>query len=280
MWFYFRAAGQYNRSVVLREAMLGWLTCDLSRIFAQSLADAYFMSFSRKARELADCITTTRLGRVFRKNPEYTFRNMKFRRCLLHLRQTCLQSKFRVIKTIRASMVDTLQTLNSIEDSKVLHLVRDPRPTIDSKRKRGMCSKSHGGMETCIEKHCQRQREDTILRHQAEIAQPSRFRVVFYEDLAIRPLKTAKYMYDFIGLSFTNTVAEYVYNVTLGEDKTGCKVCQQKWQIGQSNASSESHVTDWKRNMLPSNIALTQDLCKDVIEMYGYEHFNVSKLGE
>lgn len=238
------------------------------------------MSFSEKGRELAECFNRTDplLSRRFKIHPEYTPWNMKFRKCLLELRHTCLQSKFRVIKTIRATMTETLDTLKHIEDSKILHLVRDPRPTIDSKRNRGMCTKARGGMVYCARAHCKRLRDDTILRQQAEIAEPNRFRVVFYEDVATRPLKTAKYMYDFIGLRFTDEIADYVYNVTLGEDKTGCRVCQQQWQIGKSNASSESHVTDWKQNMKPNHIRLTQIVCKDVMKMYGYESYNISKI--
>ena len=259
----------------MMETMYGWLTCDLSRIVAQSLADYYFLSFSSEANTFVQCMRKlgTRLFSTFKAHPEYTTRIMKFRNCLLQLREVCLKSKFRIIKTIRAPMTETWETLQKIEGSKVLHLIRDPRPTIDSKRKSGMCSRKLGGVKQCSKKHCDRQVDDTIIRQNAAIKEPDRFGVVLYENIVTTPLKASKRMYKFAGLEFTKQVSDYVYNVTLGGDNTGCKVCQQGWQMGKSNSSTTSHVTAWQTNMKPLNIQLTQLACIDVMKTYGYEYF-------
>lgn len=246
----------------------------MTRIFAQSVADT-FLAFGRKTKTLGECLKLTGSihFRRFHKHPENTYRNENYRKCVLLLRYLCLTSKYRVIKTIRATMRDTWEVVKNIDGSKVVHLVRDPRPTIDSKRKKGACKKDLGGVAGCAERHCNRVRDDTMLRERLQISEPEKFQVVLYEDIALKPVETSKRMYEFLDMDFTDEIARYVYNVTLGEDQTGCKVCKTGWQMGHSNTSSASHVTSWKAKMNPGLIDMIQTRCLYAMATYGYEYF-------
>jgi hypothetical protein len=167
-------------------------------------------------------------------------------------------------------MSSAAAVLQQVAASKVIHLIRDPRATIESKSHRNVCS---SGLNFCIREHCRRVWEDTEFKERLESSR--RFHTVKYEDIASRPIMSAKSMYDFIGMFLTPKITEYVYDITLGKNKSSCKVCKTRWQIGGSNLSSKSHVDAWKSKLPGKYIMSTQRLCSDVLRYYGYQNYAV-----
>lgn len=248
--------------------MYGWLTCDLLRVYGQSLLDFGFLTFGHKFKNYKICAKTVQSFELLNENRLHE--NKEFMRCLYELQQVCMSSKYRIVKTIRLKMGVAKELLDRIPNSKILNLIRDPRATIESKRHRSVCL---GGITMCIAEHCASVREDTAVKQSLMLAAPDRVSHVLYEDIASRPLNTSKTMYSFIGMKFTDNIANYVHNITLGKDKSGCIVCMTTWQVGKSKASSDTHIDAWKQLLPGQYINQTQVICHDIIEYYGYEHY-------
>ncbi|XP_045165005.2 carbohydrate sulfotransferase 6-like [Mercenaria mercenaria] len=265
--------GRYNLSAVYLDTLLGWLTCNFSRVYLESLLDLEFLAFGKTLQQYTSCIYRAGLG-DFPETSKPILYNITIHQkellktCMEDLRNVCLRSKYRIVKTIRTKMSLAAQVLEQVVDSKLIHLVRDPRATIESKSHRKVCPL---GLSFCISQHCQRVRDDIIVEKKSR--SPERFHTVFYENIASRPIQTAKMMYKFIGMELTPVISDYIFNITLGKNKSGCSVCTAKWQIGNSASSSEKHVDAWKQKLPPKYINRTQQLCNDVIKHYGYEYY-------
>ncbi|KAL4225910.1 Carbohydrate sulfotransferase 1 [Mactra antiquata] len=260
--------GQYDLQHVYEETLYGWLTCDLSRVHAQSFFDIGFLPYAHNFHDYLRCIRGAKYGNLMTRNALYE--SKQFMDCLKELEQTCKSSKVKIVKTIRTHGAIAQSIFKSIPNSKILHLIRDPRATMESKRHRNVC---HEGMTLCIAEHCDRVRKDSLVLQNLKSSEPNRISTVFYEDIASNPIVTAKDMYSFIGTNFTEKIASYVYNITLGMDTTGCKVCVQRWQNGKKAKSSETHIAAWKSGLPGTYINQTQVLCKDIIKNYGYEFY-------
>lgn len=272
--------GTYDVQNVYYNTLMGWFTCNLTRIYTAGILDVGFLAFGRNFRGYRKCIVRAVRFNItsdmFAYNKKF-LRKPSFRACIGMIERICLKSKYRVIKTIRADMKLGNKILTDLDASKVIHLVRDPRATLESKSHRAVCPK---GLETCIEQHCTTVREDTAVKQNLTLKFPARIQTVRYEDIATQPVETTRAMYEFIGMPFTAFIAKYVYNITLGEDKSGCDVCKVRWQIGKSNSSSETHVDAWKQKMSPVYINKTQELCGDIIKQYRYEYFVAKSAGK
>lgn len=269
--FICRPFGTYNLHDVYFNTLVGWFTCNLTRIYAEGFLDQG-LKFGNKIKQYRICLSRIEGFNAFMFTNS-TLQSEPFKACINLLQRTCLSSKYRIIKTLLLRMFLAEEIMMSLENSKVIHLVRDPRATLESLRNMidvHMCS---NGIESCAKKHCENVIEDTSLKTNISLSSPKRILTIKYEDIATKPVQTSNKMYEFIEMDFTGQISDYVFNITLGYNKSGCEVCKKSWQLGQSNASSEAHVDSWKHTMLPESINKTQELCSDVIKYYNYEYF-------
>ncbi|KAL4220786.1 hypothetical protein ACF0H5_019054 [Mactra antiquata] len=260
--------GQYDLQHVYEETLYGWLTCDLSRVYAQSFFDKGFLSYAHNFQGYLTCIRGVKYGTLMTRGVLYE--SKQFMDCLKKLEQTCKSSKVKLVKTIRTRGAIAQSVFKRIPNSKILHLIRDPRATIESQKYRNVCNR---GMTLCIAEHCNRVRKDTLILQRMRSYTSNRISNVFYEDIASKPITTVKHVYSFIGIDYTDTVAKYAYKLTLGKNTDGCKVCQQRWQNGKASRSSITHIAAWKSGLPGVFINQTQVLCKDIIKRCNYEYY-------
>lgn len=99
-----------------------YLNCSLKDIYSQILTNI-FQTMGQKAKVVKRCLRSHIKTRCILK-------------CLSQLRRSCFKSKVVVIKTIRYSMSKALTLMERDPKVKVIHLIRDPRGTIYSLKKR------------------------------------------------------------------------------------------------------------------------------------------------
>ena len=228
------------------------------------LFDAMFMGYGRKTAAFQGCLRQHHFDTVF----------LKINFCVKRLREICLASKYRVIKTIRTTMVDIKDLVTEIPQLKVLHLVRDPRDTMNSQKKKGNCGKkTPEDLKSCAAKYCNRVSEDIYVKENEKVFE-NRALTVRFEDIAFQAIKVAGDIYGFLGMKFTEHIRNYVYNLTSDESKDGCEVCQKKWQVGQSTLNASTHVEKWRTNMPKEFRVIVDKFCKESILHLNYSFLN------
>lgn len=190
------------------------------------------------------------------------------RKCLNELKERCLSSKVVLVKTIRTRMEMIVSIAAQLKNLRVIHLVRDPRPTVKSRLRIGdSCDE---GVKQCARKHCSNVYNDSLVRDKTPELRNS-VAVVTYEELAKAPIPTSKRLYEFINITYTQSTADFVKSITVGGNRTECSICRQSWQLGNQTLSSMVYVDSWKRKMSQTMIATIEKSCKSVLDMYRYE---------
>ena len=197
--------------------------------------------------------------------------------CVSKLMKQCTQSKTKVVKVLRISMKMARTVLEEIPGSKLIHLIRDPRATLHSKRLLVReCKENFTGGSGCSKAHCDSVDENTRVVNSLQSTLRDKVVTVRYEDIIKEPIQNAKRLYDFVGMKFTDNVERYVYNITLGGQISDCKVCSEKWQAARRpNSSASSHVGHWKSELTLSETWNIQRDCKHVLSYYDYKIYEV-----
>lgn len=171
---------------------------------------------------------------------------------------------------IRLDLSTITPLLALMPNMKIVHLVRDPRATLLSQLRAGMCSEKIGGKQECTSRYCYRLEND-ILEHQAIARKyPGRISHVFYEQVARYPLEASNKMYNFVGMEYTNKTVQYVFNITMAGRKDNCGICTTR-------SNSSKHVDAWKTQMDKNFIGIVEDRCHYVLKYFDYEFTKLRK---
>ena len=222
---------------------------------------------------LCDCISfisvteegiKTKLARecIFQQTKATRSSKLAFQLCATKLKTTCENSPTRIIKSIRISLEWIKHLLDEIPSLKIIHLIRDPRATISAQFRFGICNRPEGGVAGCASRFCPLISDDIKEAKKIAVKYPGRFRTVFYEDIARKPLESAENLFNFIGSDFSPRAREYVYNITHAE-RNGCGMCTTR-------SNSSEHVAQWKSKMTSRNINDVEQHCSYVFRQHYY----------
>lgn len=183
--------------------------------------------------------------------------------CLLQMESVCLKMQHRILKTIRISMELVHIMVDLWPNLKVIHLVRDPRGITLSRQK------ANGfDMVDQLVPHsralCTRMYDDVQYDWFLNEAYHNRLKLVFYEALATRPSEGAKYIYTFLDMVLTRSVAAWVYDSTHSKTGTGSVL----------RANSTEVANSWRTHIPFSTITMIDYICKDVYKQLGFVCMN------
>ena len=152
------------------------------------------------------------------------------------------------------------------QELKIIHLVRDPRAIISSWTKFGECTDKHGGVPACTHYLCSNMEDDLIAFDLLSLVYPERLHRIVFEELASKPIKVTKRLYNFIGMELSSSAQEYVRLITsAGKNSTGI--------MSTIRANSSASVDAWRATISDQNLFIVQKLCKHVMDELGYYHF-------
>lgn len=181
--------------------------------------------------------------------------------------QSCHRAKVNMMKLARLKMrqVETLME-NKINDLnvKVVYLVRDPRGTMSSRKKLTWCVEEHNC--TSIETLCSEMREDLSIFKLLKSANPMKYILVRYEDLAMNSYDQSKILFDRLNIPFSSTAKRYLKTHT-----NASEVDQSKRNPYTTKRNSKSIPFEWKTTLNVSEIAHVQNKCSDLITDLGYK---------
>ena len=204
------------------------------------------------------------------------FFNFTVKYCVRMLQNICLSSKYRVVKTVRTAMRQITKLMKETPQTKILHLVRDPKDTLLSQQKKRQCGKGTlKELVNCTKRYCSRLDDDISVLKKVETFK-NRVYSVRYEDFAIRPLDAFGDIYSYFGMEYTDSIRKFVHSMTSNNSQGECLICRQYWQAGNSSLDIKSHVEKWRMKMKPDFQAIVDRLCKNSIPYFNYSFGNYS----
>ncbi|OWF44000.1 Carbohydrate sulfotransferase 3 [Mizuhopecten yessoensis] len=176
----------------------------------------------------------------------------------------CENATSRVTKVVRVTVGLVGRMLEKYPNLKIVHLMRDPRAVLHS-RMEIWPSNTKNTLETA-RSLCRKMKEDYMDSKQLLIHHPNRVRTVFYEDLAIEPIKVTKELYKFANYDFTYEDERRIRNMT-GSYSIETKA-NRKWGLFKQNSSETARK--WRLTIPPSVALLTGLGCSEIYDLARY----------
>lgn len=220
-----------------------------------------YHSILAEIKRLEDRLRAFKGGISWEKYNECKTNNRTALECSDLLKESCLQSRYRVSKIIRMSMDIISLILDSIDTIKVIFLVRDPRAIMMSRLEIDyMCPSIDG----CVPALCRKMTTDSKLSVQLEDKYPDRFKTIKYEDIASDPVFHASQMYKFINFAYTQADMDKIYHMT---HSTGA---DDDEMFSTSRQNSTETAWQWKKQINATVIQLMDKYCSGVYNIFGY----------
>ena len=148
---------------------------------------------------------------------------------------------------------------NSTHSSQIIHLIRDPRFQINSRRKMKGFFHCESGDEPG---YCRSVEDD--LRRGSHLS-PSLYRLVRYEDLNRDPLPVMKDLYKFIGVSVTETIIQKI------NDHFHAENASHPTRKGKFSTFKESEFASNNLESIPKSIRdVAKEHCYDLLQLGHY----------
>ncbi|KAK3727135.1 hypothetical protein RRG08_048233 [Elysia crispata] len=221
------------------------LTCDYSKLSRLVSLNHHAYEFTL-TEQLYKCVNRS-------KTPE------EETECLRLGQERCRQKPVRLIKTLRLSVDQAGNFINSHSCAKLIFLIKDPRGSHQSKAK---LFEHYRQSAADIQRFCWRLDKDLSAAIKLREQYPDRVYITRFEDLAMKPLLASKRIYDFIGLAFTEKVSKFVY------DKTHAK----KDTSGYFNSRVDAYQAcyRWRKSIPLKVVRAYNDFCQQPFSKLGY----------
>ena len=237
-----------------KPSVSNWLHCKLPDIEIPSLIDHFHYVYTKSMKQFYLCVKSN-----LKKNRTMV---TTIQRCLPQPVHDCLNSKRKVVKTIRLSMYNAEKLLNENPNLKVIHLVRDPRGMFASQFKTRLLKPTL--FQAQFKEMCTRMTDDAQVTKRLIKGGNSNVKLLRYEDLASNPVKVVTELYKFIGEPFTEDVLKYVLENTSLNLKDNCMYCTRR---GNSTLTANK----WRRTINAVFLRMVNHFCGKVYSTYGYK---------
>ena len=150
---------------------------------------------------------------------------------------------------------------------KIIHLIRDPRGTMSSRKKlrprsNGDFIRKRGKTGDEVTDLCKTidQNLEYVSNNEDIDWLKHRYKLIRYEDVAARPSQKAKEIYKFLGISFPKTVQKWIADNT--KSTSGGAFSHKR--------DSKEIIHAWREHLNLPYVKTIQDKCKTVMSKLGY----------
>lgn len=181
--------------------------------------------------------------------------------CVKNLQTVCYQSQSIIFKTIRLSMDLMPSLLTKFPGLKVVHLLRDPRGIIDSRRRGGFLRNS--GIAQSSKSLCALIRKNVQYSKTLQSRFPNRILTVLYEDIAQNPVGLSNKFYSELHLKYSDNFEEWIFNHTSAGIPDNAY-----YETVRSNSSETSQ--SWRKRLSFKDVKVIEEECGDIIDLLGF----------
>lgn len=190
--------------------------------------------------------------------------------CIQHYEKACQMSRLRVIKEVWMDLRHVLLLIRRDPDLKVIHLVRDPRGILLSRKNLGPTKKGKKRppvYKQHAEHLCTNMDRDLRIFEQITKEFPDAAIQIRYEDLVMRPSQIAKSLYDHVG--FTTDVAEQYYLAWQRQINNPSNITRH---LNTYRHKSEAEAYDWINQLTDEDRKTIENIpaCVKVIQNLHY----------
>ncbi|XP_071854521.1 carbohydrate sulfotransferase 1-like isoform X2 [Apostichopus japonicus] len=195
-------------------------------------------------------------------------RNLSVQDRLTKLSEACREQDSVAIKLIRLQDIAYLEPLSYYLDLRIIHLVRDPRPTEISRmktlpnqdliRRKGKSAKDE--VDLC--QHMQRNLQYWIKPPEWMVG---KYLLVRYEDVAMNPVQKAAEIYNFVGLSLNDNVTKWLIKNT--QCNSTIQICNETFGTFRNTSAV---INRWRDVMSWRLVKRVQSVCKAPMNLLGY----------
>lgn len=270
----FRFCSVRNYSVadahhVYQKEINNWLTCNLLNLSLPTLRDPFHQQFTKHMNTFRACIMRYRNIKTFGlrllRNKESP---SSVKSCLDKIISVCKSTPLIVLKFIRLKVETVLEMMPYFPNMKVIHLIRDPRGMFNSRTKLGFTEKKGRLDKDDVRRSCDILRRDLSASKFIHQAYPDRIKLLLYEDLADKPMESAKSILSFANLGLTPKMENFVKHMT-SSTRDSCAFCTQR-------KSSAKTAAKWREQMKLTDAIYIYNVCEDSMKVLGYLPFTTS----
>lgn len=190
------------------------------------------------------------------------------RKCLDVLSVPCSKSKIKAIKVIRFTMAQLQKLLEIQPDTKVIHLIRDPRGSLHSQSRVGQFLwRDRENLINSSINHCNRVYEDLVICKELKQKYPNQILTVRYEEIAEYPQTSSEYLYNFLGIEMLDKIRKYIWEITFAGKAQNCQICTTR-----TNATETAYK--WRSRMKFEEAEVVQKECAQVFKEMGYREYH------
>ena len=159
---------------------------------------------------------------------------------------------------------------NPDTDIRIIHIVRDPRGSINSRIKAGWISDfTFTGFPAQVENVCGKITKNIEFGRNIETAWiKERYLEINYKEITRMPITTAKKIYKFAGFEMPDSLIDWIVQSTNPDEK----------ELKEALNNPFSHVRDARKNYLKwrsespiKRVRLIEKVCKDLLDLLGLE---------
>ncbi|XP_061177766.1 carbohydrate sulfotransferase 4-like [Saccostrea echinata] len=188
-----------------------------------------------------------------------------FDTCMKMVQAICHHSNAIIVKTIRLSMEFVPRLLLKFPDLRIIHLLRDPRGTMDSRKRGGYLRKIK--ISSSAKWLCERIQTDVEYSKVLQRRFPNRIITVLYEELAENPIDMSNKLYRNLNLEFSDSFDEWIFNHTSAGNPNDSF-------YGTIRSNSTLTSQSWRKRLKLRDVRLIEDECKDVLNLLGFRKVN------
>ena len=172
----------------------------------------------------------------------------------------CRVAEHRVTKVLRLSLDNTEDLLRDNPRLKVIHLLRDPRGTINSQIKTRwfpFSDKSQEAVRNDADALCSRMLHDIKAGTRLMRQFPNRAKIIHYEDFN-DTIELAQYLYDFLGMGFSD---KYRQHANTSDTRTATR------------KTDGYHKFSYRDTLSWETVQIIDTVCEDLYNESGYKPF-------
>ncbi|XP_076801917.1 carbohydrate sulfotransferase 1-like [Clavelina lepadiformis] len=153
---------------------------------------------------------------------------------------------------------------------KVIHLVRDPRATTNSR------TEGKGGIDVAKNAGniiCERLIPNVQFANDVLMKDPTlrhKYMRIRHEDFALDPIGVSAKIYDFVGINFPDSMKSWLRKATSSENKDDLSLKNPQG----TNRDSMAVLSRWRESLSFEKVKAVQEICKEVMPKLGYRLFN------
>lgn len=245
-----------------KETIKSILTCQLTKLPLEFWKGLPFVSFQGRQLQVFNNKTNTKVQKMGRYH--FLRKNTDFYRNLSNLQGECKKAKKVVIKTIRFPMLGLSDLVSRMGKVKIIHLLRDPRPTVLSQIIR------------TTQQDFRKYTKDFCNRVLSDLSTADLFNVLFpttnvirirYEHFASHPVDMTQVLFKYLNLNLTNDIINTVKEMTSAN-----KTEKEMEQIGMARKkpNSTQEINKWRRFVRFKNVKVIDRECSILYEKVGY----------